>query len=238
MIKGFACGRSASGPFAGKVAAWVIAAVVAQVMLAPAAWAITATLSTNEGPPGTQVTVRITDLHIPCEVRFDDLLVVGEAGCQPSADGRASPSFSVPAEATTGYHQVSVTARRPGSSAQLSNSFRVTASRPPSSSSSTPGSSSPPASASDKARPRPSPSPSPTPSPASSPSPSPEGSPTAGSASESPTPIGPGVDGLSSEGEVETDSGVPVAVIALVAVGVGLTVAAAIYFQLTRRGRV
>lgn len=236
MMKRFACERSASGPLAGKVPAWVIAAVVAQVMLAPAAWAITATLSTNQGPPGTQVTVRITDLRIPCEVRFDDLLVVGEAGCQPSADGSASPSFAVPAEATAGYHQVSVTARRPGSSSQLSNSFRVTASRPPSSSSSSPGSSSPPASPSDKASP--SPSRSPTASPASSPSPSPEVSPTAGSASESPTPTGPGVDAISAEGEVEADPGIPVAVIALVAVGVGLTVAAAIYVQLSRRGRV
>lgn len=231
----FACDGSASGPFPGKVAAWVIAAVVAQVMLAPAAWAITATLSTNQGPPGTHVTVRITDLQIPCEVRFDDLLVVGEAGCQPSADGSVSPSFSVPAEATTGYHQVSVTARRPGSSSQLSNSFRVTASRPRSSSSNTPGSSASPASPSDKASP--SPSPSPTPSPASSPSPSPEGSPTAGSMSESPTATGSGVDaGASSDSGVETDSAIPVSVIALVAVGVGLTVAAAIYALLTRRG--
>lgn len=232
-MKRIACERSASGPWPGKVAAWVMCAVVAQVMLAPAAWAITATLSTNQGPPGTQVTVRITDLRIPCEVRFDDLLVVAEAGCQPSADGNVSPSFSVPAEATAGYHQVRVTARRPGSSSELSNSFRVTGSRPPASSSSTPRSSSSPASPSAKV----SRSPRPTPSPGSSPSPSPEGSPTVGSASESPTAPGSGVDvAVSSESGAEADSGIPVAVIALVAVGVGLTVAAAIYVLLTRKG--
>lgn len=226
MTNRYACMRSR---LAG-IAAGVLAAALVQVSLASAAWAITATLSANEGSPGTRVTVFITDLGIPCEVRFDDVLVVPESGCRPSADGSASPTFTVPAEATAGNHQVRVSARRPGSSSQLSNSFRVTASRSRPSSPAAPG-------PSRQASPSPTAAPSTSPTPTPSPSPSPTASPGAASPSEpSPgTTLGGGPVG--SEDEAEAGSGIPPGIVALIAVGAGLTVAAGVYFQVGRKGR-
>jgi hypothetical protein len=129
------------------------------------------TMSPNEGPPGSRVTVHLTQLEAPCEVRFDGSVVVPSSACQPGADGSASPTFSIPQGAGTGSHQVVVSANTPSSTNLTSTAFRVVSAPPP-----------PPPS------PRPSPSPtkttpkpSPTPTPSATPSPSPTATP-------SPTP--------------------------------------------------
>lgn len=221
------------GRLAAKVAAGVFGAAVAQVMLAPAVWAVTASLSSNEGPPGTQVTVLISDLAIPCEVRFDDLLVVGEEQCQPSADGSVSPSFAVPAEATVGNHQVRVSASRPGSSSQLSNSFRVTASRPRSSSTGSSRSTPP-------ATPGPNPSPTPSRTPPATPSPTPSTNPTPTGLATAESPSAP-LSGAATPAGAASEAGSDnssAGILALIALGAGLSVAAVVYALIQHKGRV
>lgn len=228
------CGRRSGRCWVARRApAVVLLAAALHLAMALAAWAITMSLSTNTGPPGTRVTVHLTDLPIPCEVRFDELLVVGESGCQPGADGTAAPSFAVPTEATVGFHQVRVTARRPGSSSMLSHSFEVTAPRPRSGTRAGGG-----------ATGGASPSPSPGASPGASPSPSPTPTPTATSSpGVGEGEAGPGSPPAGSETEESpasaeaAGSGLSGGAIALIAAAAGLTVAGVVYGLVSRRGR-
>ena len=73
---------------------------------APPAWAMTMAVTPQQGRPGSPVTVHMQGLELPCEVRFDDQLVVPRSACVPGADGSATVTFTVPASAEPGGHQV------------------------------------------------------------------------------------------------------------------------------------